>query len=112
MNDSEKQAYIERMKSKYVKKDNSKLEQIRELDRRATLPAVITAYTLGVIGALVFGAGMCFAMKVIGDSVALGVILGIAGICVISVNYPLYRKNLEKGKKKYEKEILSLIDGM
>lgn len=110
MDEKEKQLYIEKIKTKYQGKEKSILDNIRELDRKATLPAEIKAYITGIIGALIFGVGMCFSMKVIGDSVLIGVLSGLAGIFITVVNYPLYKRNLEKGKKKYEEEILSLLD--
>ncbi len=109
MDNQEKMLYVERVKSKYVKSERGNIDRIKELDKKATTPAVVIAYTVGVIGALIFGAGLCFAMKVIGDSVVLGIVLGIIGMAVIGVNYPLYVKNLEKGKDKYRQEILDLI---
>ena len=38
----------------------------------------------------------------------LGIILGIIGIAGVSVNYPIYRKLLAKGKQKYAFEIMEL----
>ncbi len=58
--------------------------------------------TAGIIATLLFGAGFCLILKVIGDgSLALpivGYVLGIAGICV---NYPIYNLILKNSKKKY-----------
>jgi uncharacterized membrane protein YraQ (UPF0718 family) len=82
------------------------------LDAKAKLPANITAYSLGIISALVFGVGLCLCMKVIGSgtqgSFILGIIVGIVGMVGICVNYPLYKKLLEKGKQKYAYEIVEL----
>ena len=51
-------------------------------------------------------------MKVIGDGstamTVLGIVLGLAGLAGISVNYPLYRRMLENGKKKYAADIIRL----
>ncbi len=38
----------------------------------------------------------------------LGIILGIIGIIGVSVNYPIYKKMLAKGKQKYAFEIIQL----
>ena len=50
--------------------------------------------------------------KVIGDGsttmTVLGIIVGLAGIAGVSVNYPIYKRILEKGKKKYAADILYL----
>lgn len=95
----------------YAPKDNSKIVALKKLDRRAKLPATIFTYTCGIISALVFGAGMCLAMQVIGSGITglvLGIIIGIIGMVGCAVNYPIYRKMLEKGKAKYAYEIVQL----
>lgn len=82
------------------------------MDSKAKLPATIFTYTLGVVSALVFGAGMCLAMGVIGGGtvgyLVLGIIIGIIAMLGMGVNYPIYKKMLEKGKKKYAFEIMEL----
>ena len=95
----------------YAPKDNSKIVALKKLDNRAKLPATIFTYSCGVVSALVFGTGMCLAMKVIGGGTAgmvLGVIVGIIGLIGCGVNYPIYKKLLEKGKSKYAYEIVEL----
>ena len=51
---------------------------------------------------------MCMAMQVIGNSMALGIIIGIIGMIGCGVNYPIYKKMLAKGKAKYAYEIVQL----
>lgn len=95
----------------YAPKDNSKIVALKKLDRRAKLPATIFTYTCGIISALVFGTGMCLAMQVIGSGITglvLGIIIGIIGMIGCAVNYPIYKKMLEKGKAKYAYEIVQL----
>ena len=38
----------------------------------------------------------------------LGIIIGIIGLTGCGVNYPIYKKLLEKGKAKYAYEIVQL----
>ena len=95
----------------YAPKESSKLVALKKLDRKAKLPATIFTYSFGIISALVFGTGMCLAMQVIGGGLAgmvLGVVVGIAGLAGCGVNYPIYKKMLEKGKAKYAFEIVEL----
>jgi len=92
----------------YAPNDSSKIVALKKLDMRAKLPATIFTYTLGIISALVFGAGMCMAMQVIGGGMVLGVIVGLIGLIGCGVNYPIYKKMLEKGKAKYAYEIVQL----
>ena len=51
---------------------------------------------------------MSLAMQVIGNSMMLGVIIGIIGLIGCIVNYPIYKKILEKSKAKYAYEIVQL----
>ncbi len=100
--------YAESIAKEYAPKDNSKIIALRKLDAKAKLPATVFTYTCGIISTLVFGTGMCLAMKVIGDSMILGIIIGIIGMIGCGVNYPIYKKMLENGKKKYAYEIVEL----
>ena len=100
--------YAEAIASEYAPKDTSKVVALRKLDRKAKMPANVFAYTFGIASALVLGLGM----GVIGGGSAplmvLGVVLGVAGIAGVSVNYPVYRRLLEKGRRQYAYEITEL----
>ena len=101
----------ESIAKEYAPKDSSKIVALKKLDNRAKLPATIFTYSCGIVSALIFGTGMCLAMKVIGSGMAgmvLGIIIGIIGLIGCGVNYPIYKKLLEKGKSKYAYEIVEL----
>lgn len=104
--------FAEAIANEYVPKDTSKVVALRKLDRKTKRPAEIFAFTFGVVAALIMGVGMCLSMKVIGDGstamVTLGIVVGIIGIVMAGVNYPIYKKILENGKKKYAFEIVAL----
>ncbi len=103
--------YAESIAKEYAPKENSKVVALRKLDRRAKMPAIIFTYAFGIIFALVLGVGMCLAMQVIGTTQAhmiIGIVVGLLGIAGVSVNYPIYKRLLEKGKKKYAFEIVEL----
>ena len=95
----------------YAPKENSKIVALKKLDNRAKRPATIFTYTWGIIFSLVFGTGMCLAMQVIGSGfvgMVIGIIVGIIGLVGCGVNYPIYKKILERGKAKYAYEIVQL----
>ena len=104
--------YAERIASEYAPKQASKVVALKKLDNKAKIGANIFGFTFGIIMALVLGVGMCLSMKVIGDGstlwFALGIVIGVIGIIGVSVNYPIYKKILEKGKKKYGNDIIEL----
>ncbi len=104
--------YAEQLANEYAPKDTSKVVALRKLDTKAKLPANIFTYTLGTVAALVFGTGMCLAMGQIGSgttgSFVLGIVIGLVGMLGMGVNYPIYKRILENGKKKYAFEIMEL----
>lgn len=101
----------ESIAKEYAPRETTKLAALRKLDRKAKLPATIFTYTFGIVSALVFGTGMCLAMQVIGGGVqwmVAGIAIGLVGMLGCGVNYPIYCKMLENGKKKYAFEIVQL----
>ena len=104
--------YAEQIANEYAPKETSKVVALRKLDAKAKRPAAVFTYTLGIISALVFGTGMCLAMGQIGSgstaSFVLGIIVGVLGMAGMGVNYPIYKRILERGKKKYAFEIIEL----
>lgn len=92
----------------YAPKQDSKIVALKKLDRRAKLPATVFTYTWGILFSLVFGTGLALAMQVIGSNMLLGIVVGIVGLIGCGVNYPIYKKMLEKSKAKYAYEIVQL----
>ena len=100
----------ENIRSQYLDPKESKLNQLTALNRRVLRPAEIISYIIGIVGALVLGVGMCLAMKVIGDLMVLGIVIGVVGIVLVSINYFVYKAIAKSRKEKYSVQILSLTD--
>ncbi len=104
--------YAESIANEYSKKESSKVNQLKKLDRKAKQSSYIFAYSFGIFSALVLGIGMCLCMNVIGSdstaSMIIGIIVGLLGIAGCGVNYPIFLKLREKGKQKYGSDILRL----
>lgn len=103
--------YAESIANEYAPKEESKVIALKKLDRKAKRPAEIFAYTFGTISSLIFGLGMCLAMQVIGNGtpmMVLGIIIGIIGMILVGINYPIYKKILNNSKKKYASDIITL----
>ena len=102
----------EKIASEYIPQETSKIVQLKKLDRLARKNANIFVYTFGIISSLIMGTGMSFAMKVIGngsiETMVMGIIIGIVGIIGVSINYPIYKKLIKKGKEKYGSDIIRL----
>lgn len=104
--------YAEHLANEYAPKDTSKVAALRRLDARAKLPATVFTYAFGIAAALLLGVGMCLTMGKIGGGTdtafALGVAVGVVGLIAMGVNYPLYKKLLAKGRRKYAPDIMEL----
>ena len=101
----------ESIAKEYVPKDSSKIVALKKLDNKAKLPATVFTYTFGIVSSLVLGTGMSLAMQVIGSGVIgmiIGIIVGVIGLIGCGINYPIYKRILEKGKAKYAFEIVQL----
>jgi len=104
--------FAESIAKEYAQKNTSKIIALKKLDWKAKRTATLFVYTFGVLMTLVLGMGMCLSMKVIGNGsnavMIAGIVIGCIGIVGVSVNYPIYKKLLESGKKKYAFEIIQL----
>lgn len=101
----------ESIAKEYAPKEDAKIIALKKLDAKAKLPATVFTYTFGIASCLVAGLGMSLAMQAIGGGplwTALGIILGVLGFAGCGLNYPIYKKKLQKGKAKYAYEIVEL----
>jgi len=116
MNRNDQQFIAQKIRTQYVEKQPSELDALRKLDAKVKKPANIFAYTFGSIGAIVMGAGMSLVMTDIGAMIGLastmipGIAIGVAGMAIALVNYPIYKAILGSRKKKYGAEILKLSE--
>ena len=103
---------IEKIRAGYTEREITKLDELKNLNKRVSRPAKIFAYIFGTISSLILGTGMCLAMKVIGDMMIPGIIIGCVGLLLVGVNYRLYEKILAARKKKFAPEVLALSDAL
>ncbi len=103
--------YAQSIANEYSQKKTSKVLALKKLDGKAKRPSEIFAFTFGTISALIFGTGMCLAMQVIGNGTTmmlLGIGVGIIGMIMCGINYPIYKKIRNHGKEKYANDIITL----
>ncbi len=103
--------YAESIAKEYAPKEHSKILALKKLDAKAKRPANVFALIFGIVSSLVAGTGMSLAMQVIGGTtplMILGIAIGVIGFTCCGINYPIYKKMLEAGKKKYAFEIVEL----
>jgi hypothetical protein len=116
MNKNDQQFMAQKIRTQYMEKQSTELDALRELDARVKRPANVFAYVFGSIGAIVMGAGMSLVMTDIGATIGMestmlpGIVIGIVGMVMALVNYPIYKGILGSRKKKYGAKILALSD--
>ena len=101
---------IESIRRKYLPKEESKLETIKRLDMRVQMAGTIESLCLGIVGALVFGLGMCFFLDVFAGADWLTALLMLLGTLIMTAAYAIYRKIAKKTKTELTPEILRLSE--
>ena len=107
---AKQQEEIEAIRRKYLPKEEDKMEQLRQMDKRVSRKGTIISIIIGVIGCLLLGIGMCCTMEWAGRWFVPGIIIGVIGIVMIALAYPLYEKKKKKERKKIAPLILKLAD--
>ena len=116
MNKNDQQFMAQKIRTQYMEKTPSELDELRKLDTKVKRPANVFAYTFGSVSAIIMGTGMSLVMtdigKIIGITSALvpGIAIGTIGLCMALLTYPMYKGILNSRKKKYGAEILKLSD--
>ena len=117
MNRNDQQFMAQKIRTQYMEKTPSELDALRELDAKVKRPANVFAYVFGSISAIIMGAGMSLVMTPIAEQVGLnidptisGIVIGVVGMILAIVNYPIYKGILNSRKKKFGAEILKLSD--
>lgn len=118
MNRNDQQFMAQKIRTQYMEKEATELDALRELDSKVKRPANVFAYTFGSISAIIMGAGMSLVMTDIGAAVGIasamvpGIAIGVVGMALAIVNYPIYKGILNSRKKKYGAEIIRLSDNI
>jgi len=103
---------IERIRKRYLPKEENKLEKLKSLDRKVQNAGMIESLCFGIIGVLVFGVAMCFGLGVFNTMMWPAIPLGIIGMLLMLVAYPLYKYLYNRKKNELAPEILRLTEEM
>ena len=115
---AKEQAEIQRIRKKYTApvEEEDKMAKLRRLDKGVYSKASATALVVGTIGALIMGFGMSLIMTDIGEifgtffAMIIGIVIGVIGIVLLCLAYPIYNRTLKKEREKIAPEILRLTD--
>ncbi|MGM9554026.1 MAG: hypothetical protein ACI3V2_06935 [Faecousia sp.] len=106
---AKEQEEINRIRKKYVAAED-KMEQLRRLDAGVTQKAAAMSIIVGIFGALIMGGGMSCTMVWKGQWFVPGIMIGLVGMAVLALAYPVYQKVLKKEREKIAPEVIRLTD--
>lgn len=112
---AKQQEEIKRIRRKYLPETEAedKMARLRRLDSGVTQKGTTVSLIVGILGALIFGTGMCLALEVLAEGLSfmiLGIIIGFVGMALMAVAYPLYLYVTEKERRRIAPEIIRLTD--
>ena len=112
---AQRQQEVEAIRQKYLPKEEDKMEQLRKLHAVPTQKAQAASLAIGILGALILGTGMSFCLTEMGSALGnlamlIGVIIGLAGMILVALAYPIYNRTLKKERERIAPEILRMTD--
>ena len=116
---AKEQAEIQNIRKKYEKPaEEDKMAQLRRLDASVHSKASAVSLAIGIIGALIMGFGMSLVMTdlnaILGAfsdmALFIGIPVGIVGIVLVCLAYPVYNRTVKKEREKIAPEIIRLAD--
>jgi len=116
MNKNDQEFLVQKIRTQYTEKEHTGLDELKELDAKVKRPANVFAYIFGSISAIIMGAGMSLVMTDIAETVGIqdpmlyGIVIGILGMFMAILNYPIYKSILGSRRKKYAAKIIALSD--
>lgn len=116
MNKNEQEFLVQKIRTQYTEKEHTNLDELKKLDKKVKTPVNVAAYVFGSVSAIIMGTGMSLVMTDLGeilgmaDTMVPGVVIGVIGLALALVNYPLYKKFLASRKEKYAAQIIKLSD--
>lgn len=113
---NEREYLVQKIRTQYTEKQHTELDELRALDRKVKMSANAFAYGFGAVSALTMGSGMSLIMTDIGQTIGMaspmtpGIVIGLVGMVMAIVNYPIYNGILTRRRKKYAQQIIALSD--
>lgn len=118
---AKEQDEIKAIRKKYERpiEVEDKMSALRRLDASVTKKATVVSLIFGIIGALIMGSGMSLAMeKSLAEflgmenttAMLVGISVGIVGIILVAIAYPIYNGIVNRERERIAPEILRLAD--
>lgn len=118
MNYNDQEYLVQKIRTQYTEKEHTELDALKALDKKVKAPANRFAWSFGTLAALIMGTGMSLVMTDIGATLGIaapmfpGIAVGLVGMLLAIVNYPIYKTILAARRKKYAGQILSLSENL
>ena len=111
----QRQREIEEIRKAYLPKEEDKMTELRRLHAIPTQKAQTLSLTVGIIGLLILGTGMSLCMTELGAflgsfAMIAGIAVGLVGMVLAALAYPVYNRVLKKQRAKVAPEILHLSE--
>ena len=116
MNKNDQEFIVQKIRTQYTEKEQTCLDELKRMDAKVKRPANVFAYIFGSVSAIVMGSGMSLVMTNIGEIVGVddpmipGIAIGIVGMIMAIINYPIYKSILNSRRKKYAEKIIALSE--
>ncbi|MBR2160250.1 MAG: dihydropteridine reductase [Clostridia bacterium] len=107
---------VQKIRTQYTEKEYTAVDELKDLDEKVKFPAKVFAYVFGSVSAIVMGSGMSLVMTDIAKILSIanpmlcGIIIGVIGMIMAIINYPIYDAILSTRRKKYADEIIALSE--
>ena len=115
---AEEQDEIRRIRQKYQPSEEDGMSRLRKLDAKVSQKATVVSLIFGIFGALIMGTGMSLVMTEFGvllelthvAKMVVGIIIGLIGLVMVVLAYPVYNRVLKKERERIAPEILRLSE--
>ncbi len=111
-------AEIDRIRQKYEVREVDKLTELRRLDASTTQKGTVISLIIGILGTLILGCGMSLIMTDLAAVLSIpapylvGILLGVVGIVLVAVAYPVYQWVTARERKRIAPLILELSEDL
>ena len=103
---------VRMIREKYLPKEVTKLDQLRQLDAGVTKRGNAVSVIYGLLHSLILGFGMSCCLVWSGRWFLPGILIGSIGLAGICAAYPIYSHIVRRDREKIAPEILRLSEEM
>ena len=94
------------------------MSKLRKLDAKVSQKATVASLIIGIVGTLIMGMGMSLIMTDLSvivkvsdiTGMIIGIVVGVLGLVLLVLAYPVYVMVLKKEQRKAAPEIISLTE--